>query len=272
VTPKPFELTPGNALTLQVDGDFKQTVYSTQYAQYVLKQDDTLSQKLGEGSNLNVIYGYLRPYGGTPETFTFDQPGSLNNLGTNLTVTGDRIKLLFGTGYDIERARETALGNQRDPWQTVNGQIALNPSSIFQTRLTSSYDINTGQLVSADDRMRIRGVGGFAVDTDATYDPIRKELSQISGSVTTPIFSRDLVLTALTGYDGVTKDFSYKNFTLVRSFHDYEYVMSYHDQPYGFRQDRGFNISVRLKAFPFTAGNPTSQFGNSVNLGSGPVF
>ena len=115
-TTKPYELTPGNNLTLQLTSDFKQTDYRApiiptsttsasasadtqqfEYAQYVLQENSTLAQRLGTNSNINVQYSYLRPYGAVPTEFRFDQAGSNNNITTNLQVTGDRIKYTVGT-------------------------------------------------------------------------------------------------------------------------------------------------------------------------------
>jgi lipopolysaccharide export system protein LptA len=273
--PRPFSLTPGGALSLVVDGDFKQTVYSKDYAQYVLREDSTLSQRINANSSLNFVYGYLRPYGGAPTTFRFDQPGSVNNLGTNLALVSSTVRLTVGTGYDIQRARESATtlnGLPRDPWQTLSAQLGLKLASNLQTRFTSAYDINTGRLLSANNRLRIRGRGNFALDTSIDYDPLSHHLSQMSEVFQTPFFSRDLQLSALTGYNGVTKKFSYKSFGLVRSFHDYEYTVTYRDQPYGFRTERGFNIGIRLKAFPVLSTPQTGQYGSALDTGTADIF
>ena len=273
LNPRPISLTPGGWLSLSMDGDYKQTLYGKDYAQYVLRQDTTLTQRLATNSSLNLVYGYLRPYGGAPTTFRFDQPGTINNLGANLALSGSHARLTVGTGYDLQRATQHNLtGFPRDPWQVLSAQLALKPSGIFQTRFTSAYDINTGRLVSANNRFRIRGRGNFALDTSTEYDPRSHKLSQISEVFQTPLFSRDLQLSVLTGYNGITKKFSYKNFGLVQSFHDYEYVFSYRDQPYGFRTERGFNVAIRLKAFPFVSTQPTGQYGTGLDTGTGEVF
>ena len=150
----------------------------------------------------------------------------------------------------------------------------MKPSGIFQTRFLVGYDVNTGRLVNASNSLRIYGKGNFAFATETTYNPQHNTVRDISGSLQTPVFSRDLQLTAQLDYDADKHEqkFNYKNIGVIRSFHDYEYVLTYHDQPYGLRTDRGFNIAIRLKAFPILAGQSSSQYGTSVNTGTGEVF
>lgn len=266
-------LTRGGALALTLDGDFRQTYYRDDAAQYILSTRSQITQKLSSASSLNLTYGYLRPYGGTPPDFRLDQTGSNNNLGANVTVNSERVRLSLITGYDIQRAKsDLGLGVPKNPWQNLSAQLSLKPSGVFQTRFTSSYDINSGRLIDATNRIRLRGRNGFALDTGLRYDPRQRKFPQITEALQMPLFSRDLRLTALAGYNGVTKRFDYKNFGLVLGFHDYEYAFSYQDQPYGFRTERGFNVTIRLRALPASPQQRTGQFGTALDTGTGEVF
>jgi hypothetical protein len=81
-----------------------------------------------------------------------------------------------------------------------------------------------------------------------------------------------VTLTALTGYNGQIGRFDYKQFGIVQSFHDYDIIYSYIDQPYGFRSERGFNLTFRLRAFPTVRPQTTGQFGTPINTGGGEIF
>jgi lipopolysaccharide assembly outer membrane protein LptD (OstA) len=266
-------LTRGGGLSFSYGGGFRQAVYREDAAQYVLTARSTVRQRLGGTSNLNFNYNYVRPYGGTPPDFRLDQTGSINNVAAGLTVDSYRTRLSLLTGYDIERAgADVAPGFKKNPWQNLSGQLAFRPSPIFQTRFTAAYDFNTGQLLDATNRIRLRGRNNSALDTSLRYDPRTNKFPQITEAATLPFFSRDVFLTALAGYNGVRRQFDYKQFGINWSFHDYEYQFSFFDQPYGFRTERGFNISIRLKALPSFQPPATGQFGTSLDTGTGEVF
>ena len=145
-------------------------------------------------------------------------------------------------------------------------------SDVFQTRFTASYDWNRGKLLDATNRFRVRSFNGPSLDTSIRYDPNTRKFSQITGSLQTPLFSRDATLTAFAAYNGNTRRYDYKNFSFTRSFHDYDLTLNYNDQPYGLRTQRGFTISFRLKALPNFTQTQGGQFGTGIDLGSGPVF
>ncbi len=47
---------------------------------------------------------------------------------------------------------------------------------------------------------------------------------------------------------------------------------TYVDQPYGFRAEKGFNVLLRLKAFPVYQRSGVGQFGTALDTGTGEVF
>lgn len=273
-TPRPFSLSPGGRLSLQASGGFRQTIYTANAAQYVLTNQLQLTQKFSSIDSLNFTYGYLRPYGGEPIGFRYDQTGSNNNLGANYTLNGGSVKATLLTGYDIQRAWNNDLGPNvaRNPWQNLSSQVAFRFSDIFQTRFTASYDWNHGKLLDATNRFRIRSHNGPSIDTSVRYDPNTRKFSQIVGSLQTPLFSRDAAFIAYAGYNGISRRYDYKNFSFTRSFHDYDFTLNYNDQPYGLRTQKGFTISFRLKAFPTFAQTAGGQYGTGLDIGSGPVF
>ena len=268
-----FRLTRGGGLTLSTGGGFKQTVYSADAAQYILTGRSVLRQRLGETSALNLNYNYQRPYGGTPSDFRLDRIGNYNNAALNLNVDTYRTRLGVSTGYDFERAGQNSLpGFSKNPWQNLSAQLGLRPSTWFQTRFTTTYDINHGKWLDLTNRMRFRGKNYFALDTSLRYDPLRDRFPQATSALTVPLFSQTVFLNALNGYNGVTSKFDYQRYSISWGFHDYEYLFSFVDQPYGFRTERGFNFTIRLRALPQVRASTTGQYGTAIDTGSGEVF
>ena len=268
-----FRLTPGGAMTLAVGGGFKQTVYRQDAAQYILTGRSNLRQRLGENSSANLNYNYQRPYGGTPSDFRLDRIGAFNNAALNVNVDTYRTRLGVSTGYDFERAGGQELpGFSKNPWQNLSVQLGLRPSNWFQTRFTSTYDFNHGKWLDLTNRMRFRGNHYFALDTSLRYDPLRNKFPQVTSALTVPLFSQTVFLNALNGYNGVTSKFDYQRYSITWGFHDYDYFFSFVDQPYGYRTERGFSLTIRLRALPQVRASTTGQYGTSIDTGSGEVF
>lgn len=260
-------------LTLDYSGSFRQIYYRNDAAQYILRGNGTLTQKVNSSTNVALGYNYLRPYGGSPEEFRLDLSGSQNTTTAALNVRSYRTQLSLTTGYDLLRAwTDVPVGIKRNPWQNAAMQLAFRPNDVLQTRFTASYDINSGRLLALDNRSRIRGRQNFALDTSVRYDPNAKKIAQVTEVATIPIFSRDLTLYALSGYNGLTKRFDYQQLSLVQSFHDYELVFGYIDQPFGLRRERGINFAIRLKAFPSIRPTTGSQYGTPLDTGTGEIF
>lgn len=274
LAPAPISLSPGSSWSLNLNGRFRQTYYRSDAAQYVLDARPALIKRLGRNSSYNLAYSYLRPYGGTPQDFRLDETGSNNNLASSLTIDGYRTKLSFVTGYDIMRARAHNLpaGTRRLPWRNAAIQLALRPSDVLQTRVTTTYDINTGKLLDLTHRLRIRSNTGFALDTGTRYDPVRYRFPLSTVVLTTPLFGKDLNALIQTSYNGIANRFEYKNFGLTQSFHDYDLVLTYINQPYGTRTEKGFSLSVRLRALPAQRTFQAGQYGTALDTGLGDVF
>jgi hypothetical protein len=104
------------------------------------------------------------------------------------------------------------------------------------------------------------------------YKPDTRKFAQITGALETPL-PKDFYLLTLAGYNGTSNRFDYRQIALTKSLHDYEVTFGYIDQPFGgYRAERGFTFSVRLKAFPAAMQNTTGQFGTALDTGLGEVF
>jgi hypothetical protein len=271
---KTIPLTSGGRLSLNTFGAFKQLLYPAEKAAlYTLSTSNQLTLKLGERSNLNVSYGYLRPYGGLPIGFRLDQTGSNNNLSLNLSRETGKGRLNLVTGYDIQRAQgEPIFGGKKNPWQNVAVQASLRPSVAMQTRFTGAYDINSGRLIDLTNRSRWRYGDSFGLDLGLRYDPRTGKLAQATETLSSWLFSRRTRIGAGSSYNGFTKRFDYKNFSLSHRYHDYEISLSYVDQPFGFRSEKGLNLGIRLLAFPSPQTTTAGRFGTAIDTGLGEIF
>ena len=292
--PKTYDLNRSKYLTLNLTGGFRQSIYNygkkTIYAprtnttdaltvmqsgetmQYILSGGAILTQKISSISNVSFNYRYLRPYGGLPLNFTLDQQGAYNNANLNLQIEGKRIRVSAFTGYDFLRATDKQYANYpRNPWQNLSLQLYLRPVDPLEARFTFSYDINTHRLIDTTNQVRVRFPWGFALDTGLRYDPRTHKFPQIIETLETPLI-KGFRVGATSRYNGITKKFEYKNYALTRSYHDYEVSVRFVDQPYGFRTERGFNVAIRLKAFPDYSPAPTGQYGTAFDTGLGSSF
>jgi hypothetical protein len=287
---KTLNLNPDKTLSINLGGDFKQTVYpGGDAAQYILAGNGSLTKRFGgqSSSNIGLNYRYNRPYGGLPQNFRLDQSGSSNYLGLNATATEKRTQFSLFTGYDILRATEKQqFVTARNPWQNLTFQYGYTPqygtrnAPRLQNRLSGTYDLNTHRPLTFTNRFTIRE-GNFLFDTNARYDPKTKKFPQIRGQIATSV-GRGMYLTGLASYSRTTGfgktggggKFDYKSFTLTKSFHDYEMVIRYQDQPFGFRanSEKGFSLSIRLKAFPTAQVSTGGQFGTGLDTGLGDIY
>ncbi len=271
---KTVPLTEGGRLSLSTYGSFRQLLYPGEKAAlYTLNNSSQLTLKLGERSNLNLAYGYLRPYGGFPIGFRLDQTGSNNNLSLNLSRDTGKGRLNLVTGYDIQRAQgEPLFGTKKNPWQNVAVQASLRPSSALQTRFTGAYDINTGRMIDLTNRSRWRYATSFGLDLGMRYDPRTGKLAQITETLSSWLFSQRTRVGVGSSYNGFTKKFDYKNFSLSHRYHDYEVSLSFIDQPFGFRSEKGLTFGIRLLAFPSPQTSTAGRFGTSLDTGLGEIF
>lgn len=270
----PIRKALSNRLSFDSTGRFKQTLYDGDYAaQYVLTHTSRLSQQLSEHGSVDFSYNYNRPYGGTPPGFRNDFVSAVNGLGLDYRVTGGHAAVSFGTGYDLNEAREIPLpGLRRRPWNQLRFSNELRPSENLHSKLVGSYDINTGRLVSLDHYAHYQTAQRLFLDTSLRYDPTTKKLREMRALTATPIFDHDTRLTGNSAYNNITHRFDFNTFALTHSFHDYEITVSYVDQPFGFRTEKGVNLSFRLKAFPSPQTSQGGRFGTPMDTGFGGGF
>lgn len=264
----------GKGLRLDTGGGFKQSIYDGGYAaQYVLSQNTSLNKQVGTAGNAALSYNYSRPYGGTPAGFRNDFASSVNSLNLNYSQTGGHASVRLSTGYDILQSRLDPIpGVRNSPWNQLSVTTELRPSDSHHSRFNTTYDINSGKLIVLDHYGHFQHNTKFILDTSSRYDPTAKKLRQVNAILGTQFLDNDTRLIANSNYNNVTRRFDANSLALTREFHDYEVTLSYVDQPFGFRTEKGINISLRLKAFPSPKTTQGGRYGTPIDTGLGGFF
>ncbi len=253
------------------DNRFQQTVYDGYAAaQYLLEHGSGFERSTGADATWSINYRYLRPYGGTPVGFRLDQSGGSNSVSTAWNVNRPGLRVSFGTAYDIDRAQGAGFsGFSRQPWSNVQLAVASQPSDRFQNRFQTAYDPNQGRLLNVAESFRVLGRGGSSVEVGANYDPRLRRFAQIAGRGTALRIDGRTVVGGQASWSGFGRRFEYRALGVSREFHDYFATIAYVDQPFGFRSEKGVNLTIRLKVLGDPAlGNP-GRNGTAIDNGLG---
>ncbi|MBC8064203.1 MAG: hypothetical protein H7Y17_05190 [Chlorobia bacterium] len=250
-----------------VNGRFKQGVYSDDTAQYTLGLGLQASYALGYDTSLNIRYSYLRPYGFSP--LQIDRLGRTNLLTTDISFRPYRTFLIGAqTGYDILQLQQNSLG-PKVAWQSVGVRMEYRPVDYISLRAVSNYDSFQGSWNNLRVDLAYKP-GATFVGLGAKYDGIRKTWSSFSGFVDGFKWGR-LRTSALFDYNGYLKRFEARHFQFTYDLHCAEAVMTVIDNPIGFRAGTSVNFYIRLKAFPFNTGFGTGTSGQPVTISGGGV-
>ncbi len=268
---KPVDAKLGAGWRLRSNNRFQQTVYDGYAAaRYLLEHSTSLDLGGDETGGWSVGYRYLRPYGGTPVGFRLDQNGSSNSVSLSWSARGDRFLWSSGTSYDIERSRRAMFpGMPRQPWSNLQASAAWIASARFANRMQFSFDPNTGKFLQIAEGFRWDVGRGGRLEVGSNYDPRLGRWSQLTARAAELRLDSRTRLGVQASYSGFTKRFDYRALALVREFHDYVATLSFVDQPFGFRSERGVNLSIRLKAFGEAAAANGGRFGSAVDNGLG---
>ena len=254
---------------LNVAGGFQQSMYGDGFAQYVIRNNTTLTQRWNKRSGVNFNYTYQRPEGGTP--FRFDQLGQYHALNADAGFLDDRrLQLTARVGYDF--ARTSFGGAPAQPWQTLSANLLIRPVNWARMRNLFTFDPNTGKMVSATASLQIRGHRELSFDTVARYDPSRHRFGNINSYINLPIGNQWRVL-AILQYNGYLNRFESRNLEVIKSLSDcMEASFTYIDNPFGFRNDRQFYFQIRIKALPTIQRFGTGQYGQALDTGIGEIY
>lgn len=261
----------GAGFRLNTGGSFRQTVYDGGYAaQYVLSQNTSIGRTTAGQGTVNLSYNYSRPYGGTPPGFRNDFATTVNSLNLNYNKTGGHAAVTVRTGYDILQSQLTPIaGVRRSPWNQLTVSSEFRPSESHFSRVNTTYDLNRGRLQVLDHYGHFQRGTRFILDTSTRYDPTAKKIRQVNAILGTQFLDNSTRLFGNSNYNNITRRFDTNSFSLTREFHDYELTLSYVDQPFGFRSEKGVNVSIRLKAFPSPATSRGGRYGTPIDTGLG---
>lgn len=232
---------------------FQQAFYGNDAAQYVIRANTTLTQKIGDKSDFALNYRYQEPKGAS--AFRFDFANTFNVLGARLDIREtEKFKLSLTSGYNF------ALPQL--PWQDIAIRARYTPSKVFSLYTSTGYDLNRSQWRTLVNQFQLRKPGGFSLDVGTSYDIIQSQIGQARAVLATP-FGRKTKINAIAGYNGFSKTFDYRAIQLTRDLHCWEATLAFVDQT-DFFAERGVRLNVRIKAFPIFDQFGIGQRGQSV--------
>lgn len=250
--------------TTNINGRFRQTMYSDDTAQYLLNLDSALGYKFGKDTAANLRYNYLRPYGYSP--LQIDQSGQTNYVSGDVSVRPTP-PLLMGvqTGYDIVQLRQ---GNQ--PWQQVGVRIEYKPYQSFLARSLLTYD--TTQRAWSNLRLDVTYTKDQSrVAFAARFDGVNHTWSNVNLYLDGLQFGKTKV-SASFQYNGYLKQFDSKQYSFIYDLHCSEALLTIIENNTGFRTGRQLYFSIRLKAFPFSSPFGTGTGGQAIPISTGRDF
>lgn len=254
-----------NRARFNLNGRFRQGIYSDDTAQYILQLGTQFSYQLGRDTSLNLRYNYLRPYGFSP--LSLDRTGKTNVISGDISFRPLR-SLLIGaqTGYDIlqlEQESETA-------WQNVSLRTEYRPTDYLNMRALSTYD--TFNQVWSNIRLDVGyQPGATFVSLGARYDGVRHTWGNASLFVDGLKWGR-LKTSAILEYNGFLKQFEARHFSFTYDLHCWEAILQVIDNPLGFRAGTQVVFFFRIKALPFLSPFGIGQRGQPLGTGSGIRF
>lgn len=250
------------SLTLNVGGGFHQAVYSTDAALYTLSANVSATQPLGHKSDATLSYSVSQPRGYTP--FQFDRPFAYESLSGTLKVADIRgLELRAGTAYDFK--------NKLTPWRDLLGVIQYAPSDAVHWVTNVAVNVNgrtatdTSKVRYVNSGLRLR-LGAFHFDGEARYIPGTGRFGRLLGNLDTPI-GRDWRFRALAGTDNGQH---YRHILVVKDMGCTELSVALLNDK-GWRNETGFRVLLRIKAFPMADPFTTGMFGENLNIGGGDL-
>lgn len=258
----------GPRTDLNIGGSFQQFLYGQDgIAQYVIRNNTTLTQRWNRSSGINFNYTYQQPEGGTP--FRFDQQSRYHALNADIGFLDDRrIQLTARVGYDFG---QQSFGGITSPWQSLSVNLLVRPINWVRFRSLLTFDPNTSRFVSSVADLRLRGHNDTAFDLVGRFDPQRHKFGQINGYFNFTI-AREWRLIALFQYNGYLNRFESRNLQIIKDLHCMEASLTYIDNPFGFRNDRQIFFSLRIKALPFFQRFGVGQFGQAIDTSVGEIY
>lgn len=259
---------PDNASQRQGGGvnfRFRQGVYSDDTAIFSTALNANYRYNFTSDTAFNLRYNLVRTRGFSP--LSLDRFGGTNIASADIGVRPFR-NFVIGAqgGYDF-RYQDIGL---KTPWQQAALRTEWRPLTELQIRGLSTYDPLLKKWSST--RLDLAFEKGPAfVGVGARYDGLRKTWAQINVFADGLRWGR-LSGTALFAYNGYTKRFDSRQYSLAYDMHCSEAVLQVLENNVGFRSGRQISFFVRIKAFPFATPFGTGTQGQPIGLGTGAGF
>lgn len=243
------------------DFNLRQGVYSDDTAQYAVQASGGTTFRFGPRSSLNWRYSYQTQHGYSP--VDFDILGKTNFSTVDLSLEPLRRWTIGAqTGYDFEQEKR-----QNTAWQMVGVRTEWRPKEGVSFKGYSMYD--TFRKGWSTIRMDVNAKQGpFQLTVGTRYDAFRHTWGNLNIYMDGLRIGRLGLATAI-AYNGYTKQFDARHYSLIYDLHCAEAVLQVLDYPTGFRAGRTVSFFVRLKALPFDTPFGTGRRGESFGMGSG---
>ncbi len=258
-----YTLTPST--DLNVSGGFQQYLYGVGgIAQYVVKNNTTLSEHFGHKSGININYAYQQSEGGSP--FRFDQQSRFHALNADAGLLDNKaFQLSARVGYDLSHNQ---FGGVQAPWQTLSTNMMIRPVDWFRFKNLNTFDPNTGKFITSTFDLRFRGGNQFSTDIVAKYDPQRHTFGQLNSYFNWPILKEWRIL-GLFQYNGYMSRFESTNLQIIKDLHCMEASFTYINNPFGYTNDKQILFSLRIKGLPTFQRFGVGQFGQAIDTSIG---
>lgn len=240
----------GNS-TLDVSGSFKQAVYSSEAAQYLVNANANWRTPFTRHNEFAVNYILLSPKGYTP--FRFDTLGEYHLLTADFVHREKRFRAAVGTGRDLRGGPFS--------WHDVRTRLQYSPSDRFYLAASSAYDLNQGNWRDVITDTRFKFGRGF-LNLGMRYTPINGRVGTIRWNFFTPLGPKYSIQT-LGGWNGFSRQYDYRMLRFNWEHHDFRASLSYVEQ-IGFQNQKGIRLMVNLRALPIREEFATGPFGQSL--------
>lgn len=244
-----------------VQGEFKQGMYSDGTAEYVLNFADTESYRISKQSSFNLRYNYLRPYGYSP--LGIDFTGQTNTASADFSYKVIKsVSIGAQSGYDLLR-----LQQHLEAWQPVGARLEFQPADYFTFRAQSTYDTFVGAWSNVRLDLSYKP-GATFLSMGGYYDGLRHTWSNASMFLDGLKMGRTK-LGAILNFNGFTGRFDSQQYSMTYDLHCAEAVMTVINQNTGFNPGTTYQFFIRLKALPFNSSFGTGSRGQALGTGTG---
>ncbi len=243
------------------NGDFRQTVYSDDAAQYKMMMGQNLGYQIGKKLSFNLRYSYLRSFGYSP--LAIDRTGTSNVLTSDLSFQANS-KSSFGiqTGYDFIRGDTGQVA-----YQQVGIRSEYKLGNAFSFRTLTSYD----PFTQAWSNLRLDTTWqtpSLNATIGARYDGLRHTWASVNAYLDGLEIGKTRFGTTL-NFNGYTGRFDSQQYNMVYDLHCAEAIITVQDFGSGFRAGREIGFFIRLKAIPFDSSFGRGRLGQMLGTGSG---